>query len=114
MGLWPRYSVLAWPLLAAVAFGAISSRGAIARWLPPALFVVAVVAFRPNAHYGLEYAAIHDVWLSDIERQLRSGEPVEAIVERSLATSGQAERALRGMPMLRAAKIGPFAEWNPR
>jgi len=113
MGLWPRYTVLAWPLLAAIALTAIASRGAISRLLPPILLVAAVVAFQPNSLYGLRYAELHDAWLSDIERQLREGEPVEAVVDRSLAGSGQAARALRGMPMLRGARIGPFAGWNP-
>ena len=114
MGLWPRYSVLGWPLLAAIALAAISCGGTISRRLPPLLLVVALLAFVPNTRYGLEYAEIHDAWLSDIERQLREGESTDFIIGNSLAGSGQAERARRGLPMLRAAKIGPFAGWEPR
>ena len=86
----------------------------IARRLPPLLLVAALVAFLPNTRSGLQSAQTHDAWLGDIERQLREGESADAIVEHSLARSGQAERARRGLPMLRAAKIGPFAAWTPR
>ncbi len=111
MGLWPRYSVLGWPLLAMIYF--FSLLGCGRSWLPVAMLAVAMLAFVPNTVFGRSYGRNHDFWLSDIEHQLRAGEPVEAIVERSLTGTGQEARALRGMPMLRAAGIGPFAGWNP-
>ena len=106
MGLWPRYSVLAWPLIAAVFFAAANHR-----WLPRALALGALLAFLPNTLYGLEYARRHDTWLSDIARRLKAGDLEDSIVEASLQ-GGQAERARRGIPMLHEAKIGPFADWK--
>lgn len=110
MGLWPRYSVLAWPLLAAIDFAAPNSR-----WLRPALMISAAIALPFNTGFGLNYGVNHDRWLGDIERQLRRGKSADEIVERSLDGTGQEARALRGIPMLRDAKLGPFAHWeNPR
>ena len=113
MGLWPRYSALAWPLLAAVYFAALLGAGPIRRWLPRAVCAASVLAFVPNTIHGLNYGLGHDAWLKGIARQLREDVAVEAIVESSLQGTGQEARALRGIPMLRAAKIGPFAGWNP-
>ncbi len=113
MGLWPRYSVLGWPLLAAIYLTGLIHRHGLSRGLPPALAIGAALALLPNTLFGLDFGQRHDAWLSDIARQWREGEPAEEIVERSLKGTGQEDRARRGIPMLHAAKIGPFADWKP-
>ena len=107
MGLWPRYSVLAWPLLAAVFFASANHR-----WLPKALSFATLLALLPNTIYGSDYGRRHDAALGDIARQLKAGHTAEEIVEESLQ-GGQAERAVRGIPMLRAANLGPFTQAPP-
>ena len=107
MGLWPRYSVLAWPLLAAIYFASLQNQ-----WVPTALMVAAVFAFLPNTFFGLDYGRRHDDWLDSITSQLKNGFSTKDIVEHSLKGNGQEARALRGIPMLHEAKIGPFADWK--
>ena len=104
MGLWPRYSVLGWPLLAAIVLASANHR-----WLPRALASAALLAFVPNTIHGVEYGARHDAWLSAIETDVRNGRPPEEMIEDWLKGTGHEARALRGIPMLRAANIGPFS-----
>ncbi len=104
MGLWPRYSLLAWPLLAAIILASANRR-----WLPRAMALAALLAFVPNTIHGVEYGARHDAWLSAIEADVRESRNPDEIIEEWFKGTGQEARARRGIPMLQAAKIGPFS-----
>lgn len=112
MGLWPRYSVLAWLLIAATFLASLNSGDALSRWIPIGMVSLAILAYLPNTLYGLSYGIRHHDWMSAIEKQLCAGESADDIVHHSLEGTGQEERARIGIPMLHRAKIGPFAEWK--
>ncbi len=112
MGLWPRYSVLAWLLPAATYLASLHHRDTKSHWMPSGLAVLAILAYLPNTIYGLNYGNRHDQWLGAIEQQLSTGESAEGIVQHLLQGTGQEARARIGIPMLHAAKIGPFARWK--
>ena len=117
-GLWWRYSLLVWPLLAAmylvwVKFGR--------KWVPIALCVVAALAFPFNTGTGMvkgaavksEYWAIE----ADAAAGLTAKKIVDAEATRRAGSSGNTAivlqevegRSVRGIEMLRAARIGIFA-----
>ncbi len=114
-GLWSRYALLAWPLLALsyvvwVKFGA--------KWIPVALCMTAAGAFPTNMLTGMicgaalttEYAAVKAdavngataTQIADAEERRRERNPQSAVVL-------QRARAIRGIPLLREANVGIFA-----
>jgi hypothetical protein len=109
MGLWSRYSLLAWPLLA-TAYLAWVKLGR--KWVPIALCVAAALAFPGNVGAGMMNGAQVKAKYSAIEADAAAGLSAEQIVARQFPGSqhaGQEKRAERGIPMLRAARIGIFA-----
>jgi hypothetical protein len=112
MGLWPRYSVLAWLFPAATYLASLNHRDARSHWMPIGMATLAILAYFPNTIYGLNYGNRHDYRLSAMEQQLSTGESADGIVQHLMEGTGQEARARIGIPMLHAAKIGPFAEWK--
>jgi hypothetical protein len=107
MGLWSRYGLLAWPVLFAAYLTFTGAAGA-GRWVQPGL-AAAAVGFLPfNVAAGVGWANGMDQALTAFAADARAGVPVPELVEKHLAGSGQEERAVRGIPMLREAGIGPF------
>jgi hypothetical protein len=123
MGLWSRYSLLVWPLLALaylawVKLGCERPLAGGAKWVPVSLCVAAALAFPTNTGTGIlngaalksEYAAVEAdaaaglsaEQIADAEDSRRRRDPQTAVVL-------QRERAIRGIPMLRAARVGIFA-----
>jgi len=120
MGLWSRYSLLTWPLLAAaylvwVKIGRAPSSPTVSRaakWVPVALCVVAALAFPANIGTGILNGAAIKSTYSAIEADARVGMGAAEIVAREFpksAQSGQEDRAVHAIPLLRAARIGIFA-----
>jgi hypothetical protein len=115
MGLWSRYSLLAWPLLATTYLVWVRSNR---KWVPIILCAAAALAFPGNTGVGMvngaavmnEYSAIAaDNALGLTPEQIADAE--EARYRRnpqSTALVLQRGRAIRGIPLLRAARIGIF------
>ncbi|MBN9120574.1 MAG: hypothetical protein J0I06_15715 [Planctomycetes bacterium] len=128
MGLWSRYSLLVWPLLAmtylvwvklgagwnpqtAVPRTGLPSRSS-SRWVPIGLCVAAALAFPANTGFGMVNGALIKGKYSDIEADAGAGLSAEEIVKRRFPDShqvGQEERAVRAIPLLRDNRIGIFA-----
>ena len=120
MGLWSRYSLLTWPLLAAaylvwVKLGRSAPTQTVSRLakgVPVVLCVVAALTFPPNTGTGmLNGASVKKTYVA-IEADARVGMSAAEIVAREFpgsAQSGQTDRAVRVIPLLRAARIGIFA-----
>jgi hypothetical protein len=116
MGLWSRYSLLAWPLLATTYLVWARLGG---KWVPVALCVAAALAFPANTGTGMMVGAAVKGEYSAVAADAAAGLPAEQIADaeeqrhrRSPATVHvvlQRERAIRAIPMLRAARVGLFA-----
>jgi hypothetical protein len=108
MGLWSRYGLLAWPILFAayLTFTGVADR--LGRLVQPGLAAMAVGLLPFNVAAGLGWAAGEDRRLTAFAADARAGMPAAELVEKHLAGSGQEERAVRGIPMLRKAGVGPF------
>lgn len=109
MGLWSRYSMLSWPLLAA-AYLVWVKRGR--KWVPVALCVFAALVFLGNTGTGMQNGAAVKSRYSAIEADAALGLSAEQIVARQFPGShqaGQEQRAVHAIPMLRAARVGIFA-----
>jgi hypothetical protein len=109
MGLWSRYSLLTWPLLAAAYLAWVKAGR---KWVPVALCLVAVLAFPRNTGTGMQEGnyvrALYDRIQADAQSGLSAGE----IVARDFPNSpneDQEARAIRAIPLLRAARVGIFA-----
>ena len=119
MGLWARYSLLTWPLLALayLVWVKLGSAPLAARrsskWVPVIVCVVAALAFPTNTGTGMVVGAKIAGDYSGIAAQVRAGLTAEQIVRgepfSSSHQASQADRAARAIPMLRAARIGIFA-----
>ena len=107
-GLWPRYSILTWPLLASLYFAALVWGMPWLRAVPGAFAVFALVLLPVNTMYGIGNGRHHAEWLGAIEKDVQNDILEELIVKQHLDGTGQEERALRGIPLLRARGIGPF------
>ncbi|QJW93397.1 hypothetical protein [Frigoriglobus tundricola] len=121
MGLWARYSLLTWPLLAAAYLvwvprgraAAPQTVSRAAKWVPVVLCVVAALAFPANTGTGMLNGAAVKSTYSAMGADARAGMRAEEIVARRFpnsAQAGQEDRAVRAIPLLRAARIGIFAE----
>ena len=109
MGLWSRYSMLSWPLLAA-AYLVWVKLGR--KWVPVALCVFAALVFLGNTGTGMQNGAAVKSRYSAIEADAALGLSAEQIVARQFPGShqaGQEQRAVHAIPMLRAARVGIFA-----
>ena len=109
MGLWSRYSMLSWPLLAA-AYLVWVKLGR--KWVPVALCVFTALVFPGNTGTGMQNGAAVKSRYSAIEADAARGLSAEQIVARQFPGShhaGQEQRAVHAIPMLRAARVGIFA-----
>ena len=109
MGLWSRYSMLSWPLLAA-AYLVWVKLGR--KWVPVALCVFAALVFLGNTGTGMQNGAAVKSRYSAIEADAALGLSADQIVARQFPGShqaGQEQRAVHAIPMLRAARVGIFA-----
>ena len=109
MGLWSRYSMLSWPLLAA-AYLVWVKLGC--KWVPVALCVAVALVFLGNTGTGMQNGAAVKSRYSAIEADAALGLSAEQIVARQFPGShqaGQEKRAVHAIPMLRAARVGIFA-----
>jgi hypothetical protein len=115
IGLASRYSYLTWPLLA-LAFTYWTSRGGtLGKWIPAGLCLAAAIAYPMNMLHGLQAGIGVRSVLALVEEEARAGVPPELIVrhfhdEKSKFQQGQEVRAVRAIPMLRGARVGPFAK----
>jgi hypothetical protein len=108
MGLWSRYSLLAWPLLGA-AFLVWVKAGR--KWIPIVFCVAAAVAFPTNMLTGMGIGAGIRENYNQIESDERLGLSAEQIVQQRFpdsVNSGQMDRAVQNIPLLRMAGIGVF------
>jgi hypothetical protein len=108
MGLWSRYSLLAWPLvglcyLLAVRFGQ--------RHVTVALCLIAALFFPGNMIQGLYYGGNVLMRQQALAEDAAAGWPPDQLVERHFPASfnaGQEERGRVAIPLLRQAGIGIF------
>jgi hypothetical protein len=109
MGLWSRYSLLTWPLLGGV-YLAWAAAGR--KWVPLLICTAAAFVFPANLGTGMLMGAnVHEHYVR-LTFAATAGAPAELIVEQLFPDSpnaGQVERALTGIPLLRAANVGIFA-----
>jgi hypothetical protein len=108
-GLWSRYSLLSWPLLGLAYLVWVRRGGWGGKWVPTQMCLVAALAFPPNMLVGVQYGAAVKGLESAIVVESGLGRPPELIAASHLRRSGQEERAVRGIPMLREAHVGGFA-----
>ncbi len=110
MGLWSRYSLLAWPLLA-VTYLVWVKLGR--KWIPISLCVAAALAFPGNTGVGMVTGARVAGDYAGVAAQAGSGLTAEQIVKgKPFSESshvGQEDRAVRAIPLLRRDRIGIFA-----
>ncbi|HEY1192097.1 MAG TPA: hypothetical protein VGE74_30995, partial [Gemmata sp.] len=113
MGLWSRYSMLSWPLLA-TAYLVWVKLGR--KWVPILLCVAAALAFPGNTGTGMANGARVRSDYAEIAADLAAGLSAERITDegdprRAFPRShhgAQKERALRAIPLLRRDRIGIF------
>jgi len=105
-GPWARYGLLAWPLLG-LAYLVWVKRGS--KWVPAALCTAAALAFPPNMFAGMASGGAVRLQLGKIEADAMLGLSPPRIVSQNLKGTGQEERAVRAIPMLREARVGAFA-----
>ena len=110
MGLWSRYSMLTWPLLA-TAYLVWVKLGR--RWVPILLCVAAAVAFPGNAGTGMVNGAKVAGDYAGLAAQAHAGLTADQIVAGDVFKEshhgGQVERARRAIPLLRRDRVGIFA-----
>lgn len=114
-GLASRYTYLTWPLIALTYIFWCSRGGRRGKWIPAALCAAAAMFYPVNMIHGTHVGAKVRGVLATVEIEFRQGVPPDVIVRHFRGTfqGNQEERAVRAMPMLRAARIGAFAEGPP-
>jgi hypothetical protein len=108
MGLWPRYSLLVWPLLGAAYLVWVKAGR---KWIPILFCVASAIAFTPNMITGMMHGARIRMHYDEVESDARAGLSAEQIVRMRFPNSpnsGQMERAIQNIPLLRSAGIGIF------
>lgn len=111
MGLWSRYSLLTWPLLGLAYLVWVKRGGRAGKWIPALMCAASALCFPANTQTGLAMGELVRQQQAGIETDAALGKSPEAIAFQWLRGSGQEERAIRGISLLRQAKIGAFAEW---
>lgn len=110
MGLWSRYSLLTWPLLA-TAYLVWVKIGR--KWVPILLCVAASVAFPGNTGTGMQQGAAVAGDYAALAAEADAGWSAEQIVSGKVFSeshhSAQGGRAVRAIPLLRRDHIGIFA-----
>jgi hypothetical protein len=108
MGLWPRYSLLVWPLLG-IAYLVWVKAGR--KWIPIVFCVASALAFIPNMGTGMFEGLRNFTHYQQIEDDAKAGLTAEEIVSRRFPksrNSAQQDRAIQSIPLLRANDIGVF------
>lgn len=109
LGLRSRYSFLMWPLLgAAYLFWVQAGR----KWIPIGLCIASALAFPLNTGLGMARVAVIVSAKLGFEIDLHAGIPDDILIRThfpSTRNDGQQERARWAIPLLREARIGPFA-----
>jgi len=113
MGIASRYAWLAWPGLYAL-FLIGTRRGQTTSSLRGVFLIAFVGLTLGNTAAGIHWAMRLHNHLRPFTADCRDGLADDAMIENHLEGGGQEERAVRGLPMLRAANIGPFAEGDRR
>jgi hypothetical protein len=118
MGLWSRYSLLTWPLLGATYLVWVKAGR---KWVPIVLCVAAALAFPGNMGVGMWQGGKVKAEYSAIEADAATGLSAEQIVDgedrrlkqfpetTAIVLQKVDGRSVRGIPMLRKARIGIFA-----
>jgi hypothetical protein len=110
MGLYSRYGLLTWPLLAAMYLVWVKTGR---KWVPIALCLAAALAFPPNMGTGMivgnETHEQYEQIAIDMQRGLSAEEIYYSEYFQRGPNATQGQRVLRGIPMLREAGIGVFA-----
>ncbi|MEJ5276802.1 MAG: hypothetical protein WHU94_12915 [Thermogemmata sp.] len=108
MGLWSRYSLLAWPL---VGLGYLMAVRSGQRRVTIALCLAAALFFPGNMIQGLYYGGNVMMRQQALAEDAAAGRPADWLVERHFPNSfnaGQEERGRAAIPLLRQAGIGIF------
>ena len=106
MGLWSRYSLLAWPPLAAGFLVAVAGGN---RWVPWCLFAAAAAANPANTAAGLAAGRGFAAHMGRFEADARAGVPVPDLVDRYIPHPDYRFHARPNIPLLREAGVGAFA-----
>src|SRR5262245_3196368 len=111
-GFEPRYVTFAAPVWCATFLAwALCAPGALRAACPSALALAALLALVPNTRAGLEYARDLRWHLWAFERDMRAGMPPHLLIARHRRYLHPHHELLTDyMPMLRAARVGAFAE----
>lgn len=110
MGLWSRYSLLSWPLIGSAYLVWVKAGR---KWVPIVFCVAAALAFPTNMGTGMVIGSGIREHYNHIESDERMGLPAEEIVRKRFpdsANSGQMDRAIQNIPLLKSAGIGLFGE----
>jgi hypothetical protein len=113
-GLWSRYSLLVWPLLAAAFLVWARARR---KWVPLALFAAAALAFPGNVGTAIIHGSRVKGEYFAIEADLAAGLTPEQMTDKNDprrpipvgAHQGREAAVVRAIPLLKAARIGIFA-----
>jgi hypothetical protein len=109
MGLYSRYALLTWPVVGgAYLLWARAGR----KWVPAGLCVLAVLAFLPNMGTGMTTGNAVREHYQKMRADAVDGMATADLVEKHFPNSPnqfQEERAVRGIPLLKAAGVGVFA-----
>jgi hypothetical protein len=116
-GLWSRYALLSWPLLAAaylawLKFGSGNAVAGLRKWVPAVLCLAASLAFMPNTGTGMMIGADARARNIAMEADALNGMPASVFVWKHFPNSRDAyqeDRGERYIPLLREAHIGIFA-----
>lgn len=108
MGLWPRYSLLVWPLLGTVFLIWVKAGK---KWVPMIFCTASALAFPSNMVTGMQIGAENLSHYRQIENDARAGLSAEEIVRKDFPRSrnaSQMDRAVKNIPLLRSEGIGIF------
>jgi hypothetical protein len=114
MGLWPRYSLLAWPLLGVCFLWSVRWQ-----WRTVTRVACLVAAFFWPDNFSQGWHRGSQVWsyYQALAHDAAAGMPTELLIQRHFPGSfneHQHARAVRAIPLLRAAHIGIFAPPVPQ
>jgi hypothetical protein len=117
MGLWSRYAMQSWPLLATayltwLKFGPGTGDSGLRKWVPAMLCLAAALAFLPNTGMGMMVGVSARARNTEMEVDAKSGMSADQFVAKHFPNSRDAyqeDRGARYIPLLRETHIGIFA-----
>lgn len=114
-GFWSRYAMFAWPAIGITYLA----------WLLPAsegsrrsglvtiiLFVGCLLVLIPNIAYGFVNGRQHQRWANNVQHDLRTDQPLDAIIQERFGRSYIREWAREGIPKLRDKGVDAFRDWD--